>query len=320
MQLNNHTLISPVFPNPQSGGRENRRESACAPFMNQPTGRGSSRNAFTLIELLVVIAIIAILAAMLLPALSAAKQRAYRTQCLNNLKQIGIAEIIYAGDYNDKLPVIYAGINPNWLWDVPWGTGDLFLSSGVNQKSFYCPGTKARFSDQDNLNQWNDVNSDGVTTLTGAAKSIHVIGYALTLPTVPNGLTGIGNPNLIFTNWNYKTISLAIVTPSAAPPPTGVGYTGPAYATYPPPSPTDRVLAADASLTAGGQYTYASKGTYNWTDIVGGYTIHHTTPHLKGNLPSGCNILLLDGHADWRKYADMECRVTGANGSPGFWW
>jgi len=115
------------------------------------------RRGFTLIELLVVIAIIAILAAMLLPALARAKDKAKTIADVNNNKQIGLAFTMYAGDQNEYLPPLntgtWPGVTPDW-WFKILDQSKYITSSATSNNVWRCtvvkdsdidPGTAAFF-------------------------------------------------------------------------------------------------------------------------------------------------------------------------------
>jgi prepilin-type N-terminal cleavage/methylation domain-containing protein len=256
--------------------------------MKQLSSSRPSRNAFTLIELLVVIAIIAILAAMLLPALAGAKEKAMRLTCLNNEKQLYLSLHMYTDDSLDKLPVLVG--TASWCWDMPAPATQKMINNGCTKKTFFCPSTSPQYSDKENFldpypnSLWNFYFPPG--TSEDNASNFHIVGYNFALSGAASKL------NTRYQNTKILAESHGSFMDNVA----------------------DRVLIADIIISDNN--TYPATANQPFQGIGGGFIKTHVSAHLKNRVPRGSNIAYKDGHAQWKKFSSPPAGFSVAANSP----
>ena len=235
--------------------------------------RRSDCLAFTLIELLVVIAIIAILAAMLLPALGKAKEKAKRVSCLSNLKQLGFAVMLYSDD-QQYYPAGVDASDSAWIWPPLLRST---MSKSQSTEIFKCPSAPAQA-------QWVPAFGSGLPSTYGYLPNERHL--------VPGGSS--------FMSYGYNAWGSTV----GEQPNQGLGvWTVGVNATKPGSvvKPTDCIALGDSN------WDVVRNGDRDWSGFIGMYAERQYPLDLHSKR---ANIVFCDGHAQSLKRASLVSQLN----------
>jgi len=252
--------------------------------VNRASATACRRPGFTLIELLVVIAIIAILAAMLLPALASAKNKAVRIACLNNFKQITLFAQLYTDDNREVFPVAV-------------------LSTSDFDKANNWWGTAIAGGNTNNFKLFHDPAVSGPITLTGGviwnwAFNFDLVGYGYNSYFLDCSANAAGTDPITIGSFAYG--SVLGFKRSGVLHPTDCLVFGDKQ-----PKPTDLTASGSLWWAKAGMHVPSSSGQYEGID---------TTRHNGGKFPGAGNVGFADGHAEVKKEADINPPVDPLGG------
>jgi prepilin-type N-terminal cleavage/methylation domain-containing protein len=245
--------------------------------MDSANNNSASHRAFTLVELLVVIAIITLLVALLLPALTKAKERARRIVCLNNLRQMYVGLITYNADNHNNIP----GNRGNNLWGQGYFNDVLYPKYISSQRTFYCP------------NLWLTITSVYAFIDPGHFRGGLDPNYTGGDPTDYMGYYYLGGrPDPEYpAPWYWPPLP----SPAAN---NGFRETRPA----------EKLVFADICARDMGSTDPAFYGTF--------VTAHPPAQYWQGGIvaPAGVNQCHMDGHAGWALFSTLQANWSNFGG------